>query len=400
VAPVPVHIGPSEDARIAAAVRRGGGRPVPPREAEAIVWLSTDVDKLAEVVGTQTRWIQLPAAGVEDWVTAGIVDDSRAWTSARGVYAETVAEHALALLLAGARRLHECARALEWGEPGSRWGRVVQGSTVAVVGAGGIGQALIDRLQPLEVRVVAVTRSGRQVHGAQLSLDAGALERVWPEADFVVLAAPATAGTRHLVGREQLAAMRAEAWLVNVARGSLIDTDALVDALEQGTVGGAALDVTDPEPLPDDHPLWRQPRALITPHAANPWDALMERLAERIEENVRRFAEGRELSESDARELATGEVFNGATAVDLGLVDVLGGLDAAVAEAEDLAGIEDAEIIDLRPTFFEIFFGGPSYGIEHPLERFFRPGPVETEDRVGQLRQLLETHSGPRYEVP
>jgi protease IV len=115
---------------------------------------------------------------------------------------------------------------------------------------------------------------------------------------------------------------------------------------------------------------------------------------------VAAVAEGRELSESDARELATGEVFNGANAVELGLVDELGGLDVAVAAAEDLAGIEDAEIIDLRPTFFEIFFGGPSYGVEHPLDRFLRRGPVETEDRVGQLRQLLETYSGPRYEVP
>jgi phosphoglycerate dehydrogenase-like enzyme len=89
--------------------------------------------------------------------------------------------------------------------------------------------------------------------------------------------------------------MREHAWVVNVARGSLIDTDALVEALAAGSIGGAALDVTDPEPLPEGHPLWSEPRALITPHSANPPDALVRRLAERVEENVSRFMAGEEL---------------------------------------------------------------------------------------------------------
>lgn len=115
---------------------------------------------------------------------------------------------------------------------------------------------------------------------------------------------------------------------------------------------------------------------------------------------VAAVAEGRDLSESEARELATGEVFNGSTAMELGLVDVLGGLDTAVAEAEDLAGIEDAEIIDLRPTFFEVFLGGPSYGMTDVFDQLLGRDPLEGDDRVTQLRQLLEMHTGPRYEVP
>ena len=111
----------------------------------------------------------------------------------------------------------------------------------------------------------------------------------------MVIAAPATDGTRHLVGARELAAMREDAWLVNVARGSLVDTDALVEALRSGSIAGAALDVTDPEPLPDGHPLWELPNALITPHVATPPEAERRHFAARVEENVRRLAAGEEL---------------------------------------------------------------------------------------------------------
>ena len=210
----------------------------------------------------------------------------------RGAFAHITAEHALALTLAGLRRLHECARASEWGE---RFGRSLEGSTVLIVGAGGIGRALIRLLEPLRVRVIAVNRSGRAVPGAHVSLPVERVAEAWPEADVVVLAAPATDATRHLIGAAELDALPAHAWVVNVARGSLIDTDALSRALAAGGIGGAGLDVTDPEPLPASHPLWREPRALITPHSANPPRAMMPALAERVAENVARFAANEEL---------------------------------------------------------------------------------------------------------
>nr|MBA2513735.1 hydroxyacid dehydrogenase [Solirubrobacterales bacterium] len=105
----------------------------------------------------------------------------------------------------------------------------------------------------------------------------------------------ATDGTRHLVSERELAAMREDAWLINVARGSLVDTNALVAALREHAIAGAALDVTDPEPLPDGHPLWDLPNALITPHLATPPDAERRHFAERVRENVRRFAAGEPL---------------------------------------------------------------------------------------------------------
>lgn len=292
VGPDENQFGPGSTDAVREAVERGGGRiPSAPEDAEAMVWLGSASD-LAGLLHENVRWVQLHSAGVESWVDSGSIDERRVFTSAAGAYAGTVAEHALALMLAGARRLHESARATEWGK---RWGHLFAGSTVVILGAGGIGRALIRLLEPFDTRILAVTRSGREVPGATESYAAEGIDELWPEGDFFVLAAPATTATSRMIGARQLAAMQSHAWVVNVARGSLIDTDALVEALGAGSIGGAALDVTDPEPLPEGHPLWTEPRALITPHAANPPDALIRRLAERVEENVARYASGKDL---------------------------------------------------------------------------------------------------------
>ena len=131
--------------------------------------------------------------------------------------------------------------------------------------------------------------------GAARTLGTEDLHDALPGADVVFLALALTPETRHVIGAAQLAAMSPSAWLVNVARGAHVDTDALVDALRDGAIGGAALDVTDPEPLPDGHPLWSLPNVLITPHTANPWQTAQPLLARRITENLRRFAAGEPL---------------------------------------------------------------------------------------------------------
>jgi len=297
---VAIYVGPDDnqfgpegaDAAREAVERAGAEVSQTPEEADAFVWLGGP-DDLAVVLHDDVSWVQLPSAGVESWMESGLLDDdSRFFISAAGVYAGTVAEHALALMLAGARRLHECARATEWGE---RFGHLFAGSTVVILGAGGIGCALIRLLEPFDARVLAVTRSGREVPGAAESYAAEETSELWPEGDYFVVAAPATAATGKMIGAGELEVMQEHAWVINVARGSLIDTDALVEALAAESIGGAALDVTDPEPLPKGHPLWSEPRALITPHSANPPDALVRRLAERVEENVSRFIAGEEL---------------------------------------------------------------------------------------------------------
>jgi len=291
--PPRIHI-PADRPDLAEAVEEGGGRVSALEEADGLVWLEGDPEGLPELPGS-VRWVQLPSAGVERWLRAGAVDGERTWTSATGAYGPPVAEHALALMLAADKAIHRFAREREWTAEGRHQVRALEGSTVAIVGAGGIGRALIGLLEPFGAEVIAVTRRGRDVPGARRTLPADRVQEVWPEAHHVVIAAPATDGTRRLVGARELAAMREDAWLVNVARGTLVDTDALVEALRSGSIAGAALDVTDPEPLPDGHPLWELPNALITPHVATPPEAERRHFAARVEENVRRLAAGEEL---------------------------------------------------------------------------------------------------------
>lgn len=283
--PPTVHVAPEPDPDVEAAVRAAGGEVGPLEQADGLVWLDPDPEAFPAPLPERVRWVQLPSAGVEQWL--GRIDRERRWTTAAGAFGRPVAEHALALMLAGTRRLHEFARATTWTRlPIAE----LAGSTVLVVGTGSIGRALIELLEPLRVEVLAVTRRGRDG-----TLPVERLGEALPRAGFVVLAAPATPETRHLIGADELAAMREDAWLVNVSRGSLVDTDALVAALAEGSIAGAALDVTDPEPLPDGHPLWSQPRALITPHVANPDVTLRRDLAGLVGEQVRRLVAGEEL---------------------------------------------------------------------------------------------------------
>lgn len=296
---VRVHVAPQDHPwheEVSAAARRAGAELAPPQDSTALVWLSNDSgDDLHDLLHGEIEWVQLRSAGVEKWMERGDLDRKRQWTAARGVYAQAVAEHALALVLAGLKLLPEYARASTWDEGSKRKGRLVRDATVVVMGAGGIGHELIRYLAPLGARTVAITRSGREVAGAHENLPSGRFLEILPRADVLVLAAPATPETEHLVSTAELAALPADALLVNIARGSLVDTRALLAALRCGGIGGAALDVTDPEPLPDGHPLWEEPRALITPHAANPAAAQLPRLCALVEENLRRFANGQQL---------------------------------------------------------------------------------------------------------
>lgn len=294
-----VAIKPVSTDELEAAVRAGGGEPVQDAaSADAVVWVDPrDPHGLAGLLNTSTAgWIQLPFAGIEAFIAAGVVDPSRVWTCTKGVYGPACAEHALALMLAAARRLHEHIIATSWraggfGSPERR----LAGTTAVVVGTGGIGSALVPMVAPLGVRVIGVNRSGRPLAGAASTVTVDRLGEVIHEADWVVVAAAATAQTQHLIDRGMLGAMRDSAWLINVARGELVDTDALVEALEEKTIGGAALDVTDPEPLPEGHRLWSLDNVIVTPHVANTWDMAVPELVAMVERNVARFAAGEPL---------------------------------------------------------------------------------------------------------
>jgi D-3-phosphoglycerate dehydrogenase len=262
-----------------------------------LVWGVTDPKGFPPHLPDSIRWVQLPSAGVERWLSSGIIDGRRTWTSASAAYAALVAEHAAMLLLSGVRQLPVCLSQESWAKE-ALWPRVrsLNGSTVAIVGCGNIGRALIPILSSLGCRVFAVNRSGRQVAGTILTLPQSRLDDVWGLADHFVLAAPATTETQHLVSRPQLDRMSAHSWLVNVARGSLIDTAALVKALDAGQICGVAIDVTDPEPLPQGHPLWKHPRAIITPHIANPLETMRAEFSRHLTVNLTNYRQGRPLA--------------------------------------------------------------------------------------------------------
>jgi len=291
-----IAVGPGPAPWAAEAIRRGGGEVVAlDQDPVGLVWTDGGaMGALRSALATRPEisWVQLPQAGVERAFQAGAVDRQRQWTSAKGAFADPVAEHALALILAGLRQLKVRARARTWGQPA---GESLFGQPVTVVGAGGIATVLMRLLQPFGTPVTVVRRQAEPVAGAARTVGVDRLTDALAGARAVVLTVALTPQTRGLIGRAELAAMEPDGWLVNVARGGVVDTEALVEALRAGQIGGAALDVTDPEPLPAGHPLWDLANCLITPHTADTEEMTQPLLAGRIAENVRRLAAGQDL---------------------------------------------------------------------------------------------------------
>ena len=284
---------------VAEAVVAGGGRVVGLGDAEALVWMAPrGADALRRLLeeAPDVRWVQLPWAGVEEFAGLGVFSDAgpdRQWTCGKGVYAEPVAELALALALAGRRGLPTFTRATTWGRQA---GESLYDAPVTILGAGGITQCLVDLLRPMRCPVTVVRRdAATPFPGAARTLGTEQLHDALPGAAVVFVALALTPHTERIIGRAELALMGPDAWLVNVARGRHVDTDALVEALAAGAIGGAGLDVTDPEPLPDGHPLWSLPNVIVTPHTGNTQEMARPLLAARITQNVRRFAAGEDL---------------------------------------------------------------------------------------------------------
>lgn len=280
---------------LADAVVAGGGQVVDPGDAEVLVWtVPGDADGLDEILSANPgiRWVQLPWAGIERQIDAVRAHPERTWTCAKGVYSEPVAEMAFTLLLAGYRGFATYARATTWEKP---IGRNLHGARVVVAGGGGITEELLRLLAPFRCDVTVVRRTPQPMAGATRVVDVGELDAVLDGADAVVLALALTADTEGVVDRRRLDLLGDGAWLVNVARGRHVVTDDLVAALTAGRLGGAGLDVTEPEPLPDGHPLWSLPNVLITPHVGNTPAMAVPLLSRRIADNLRRWTAGEPL---------------------------------------------------------------------------------------------------------
>ncbi|QWS34742.1 D-isomer specific 2-hydroxyacid dehydrogenase family protein [Curtobacterium aetherium] len=277
------------------AVRSAGGTLAPLGEdTRGIVWLdASDPDGLQEALRTAptVSWVQLPFAGVDAFAHLIAEHGDRVlFTSAKGAYAEPVAEHALALTLATLRVLQKRARTTTWSREPE--GVSLYGRHIVLIGAGGIALEYLRLVAPFDVRVTVVRRSAEAVTGAERTVTTDRLDEVLADADVVVVAAAMTTGTSGLLGARQFAIMPDHARLVNIARGGLVDTGALLEALRSGAIAAAGLDVTDPEPLPDGHPLWDEPGVLVTPHQADTPEMVAPLLAERVGANVRAFLRG------------------------------------------------------------------------------------------------------------
>ena len=249
------------------------------------------------------KWIHSPAAAVHQLMFSELIKSDVTVTNSGDVHGPVVAEHAIAVLLALAKRLpqamayqqkHEWAQEILWQEQPRP--REISGETVVVVGMGSIGREFTSRAKALGMRVIAVRENPQKgASGADAVHGPEQIDSVLPEADYLLLCTPVTRSTSGLMNRERLGLMKREAYLINVGRGSLADEAALVEALRNRTIAGAALDVFNQEPLPRESAFWDLGNVLITPHTAAVTDRLWERHYRLICENLTRFLEGKPL---------------------------------------------------------------------------------------------------------
>jgi D-3-phosphoglycerate dehydrogenase len=277
-------------------------------DADELAELARDVDAIltcfARVPATvldaapRCRTVARYGVGLDNIDVARATELGMVVSNVVGYCTDEVADHTLLLILALARRLLPLSRDVAdggWGAEVPGTSRRLRGRTLGLVGLGAIGRAVAVRAAAVGLRVVALRRSGADTTGTETSgiETVDRLEDLLGLADVVSLHVPLTAGTAGLIDAAALRAMRPDAWLVNTSRGGLVDTDALVEALERGELAGAALDVTDPEPLPAGHPLRSRPDVVLTPHSAFASDGSLAELARRAAENVVEVLAGR-----------------------------------------------------------------------------------------------------------
>jgi len=270
------------------AVKKAGGELVSFDESVgAIIWTDyskpNDLDNVLER-NPQISWVQLPFAGVDAF--AEIIKRPVRFTSAKGAYRKPVAEHALMLMMALGRVLPERVRATSWGES---FAVSLYDSKILIIGGGGITEELLLLLEPFKTHVTVIRNRDIVLLGANETKTFESLDAELSKADFVVLAAALTDQTRGLINARRLKLMKKTSYLVNIARGPMVVTPDLIDALNAGGIAGAALDVTDPEPLPDGHPLWHAKNILITPHTADTRAQVVPLFSERIDANVKAY---------------------------------------------------------------------------------------------------------------
>jgi phosphoglycerate dehydrogenase-like enzyme len=249
------------------------------------------------------KWIHSTSAGVSQLSYPELQNSEVVVTNPRGIFSIPMAEHTIGLLLALARNFPDSVHyqdRSQWGQQ-EIWDRPqhlteLNGQLLLILGFGSIGRELARRAKALDMRIWGVTRSGKgDASLAEKIVPIAELQKVLPDADYVVIAAPETKETNQLIGVAELALMKKSARIINVARGSLLDQAALVEALKHGRLAGAALDVTEPEPPLAEDPLWHAPNLFITPHTSAISDRLWTRQTHVLLDNLQRWFSGHEL---------------------------------------------------------------------------------------------------------
>jgi phosphoglycerate dehydrogenase-like enzyme len=276
---------------------------VPQEIADTDVFIGLSLRPEQFAAAKRLCWIHSPAAAVHQLMYPELIKSSVALTNSTGVHGPVVAEHAITLLLALAKRLpqamqyqakHEWSQNQLW--QGSPRPREVADSTVLVIGMGSIGREFAARAKALGMRILAIRENpAKGLDGADAVYGSAQIDDVLPQADYVLLCTPVTPATTGIMNAARMSKMKPDAYLINVARGPLIDEAALLDTLQHRRIAGAALDVFNQEPLPADSPFWSLDNILITPHTAAVTDRLWERHYRLIVDNMKRFLAGERL---------------------------------------------------------------------------------------------------------
>lgn len=261
-------------------------------DADALaVWGFTDIRPLLEAA-PHIKWVHSLSDGVEKLLCPPLLENPIALTNSRGIHDKPVAEHIMALLLAWTRKIPDAVRSQDKHE----WKRLkagsVYGKTTVIAGFGGIGRAAAERAKSFGIKIIAVKKHRSDELFADQVYTTAELDQVLPKADYIICALPATEETAAYFKKEHFAMMKPSSLFINIARGSIIDENGLIESLKTGHPGGAALDVFMQEPLPPDHPLWTAPNVLITPHMASMVPDFWDKLLHLLTENFAAFSRG------------------------------------------------------------------------------------------------------------
>ncbi len=243
------------------------------------------------------RWLQTPIAGLENYMFPKLAESNVTLTNMSKIYSDMIADHALGFILMFARGLHLYMRRQVQG----KWQkdtpvRHLADCTLGIIGLGGIGTELAKRGKACAMRVIAVdARPGEPPDFVDALWPQSQLNDLLAQSDFVVSCVPQTPETEGLLGASEIGRMKSSAYLINISRGVVVKLDALVDALRNGTIAGAALDVYEIEPLPADHPLWGMDNVIMTPHVAAQNPHVSQRRIDTLTGNLRRYLNGEPL---------------------------------------------------------------------------------------------------------